>query len=321
VDTAGTLLGAAALSALLFGVIHGESSGYAAPEEIALFCVGAVAAVAFFWWERRASHPILDLRFLRVPAFTTANIAAFCTYFATFAIFFFTALYLEEVVGDSGGKIALVFLPMTVLMILTALLAGRWTSTVGPYWSLVAGCVLFGAGLLLANLSISPHPAYWALSSALGLTGIGIGATVVPITSSALTAVPAERSGMAASATNTSREIGAVTGVAVLGALVNAQLSSSLTGQLKRLGIPANFQSIVIHAVETGGVPSSPHSAGAGGAAGAGHGGLVQEVINAAYSAFQNGLRAALYLSAALVFAAALLALAAALRSRRPGQA
>jgi EmrB/QacA subfamily drug resistance transporter len=317
VDTAGTLLGAAALSALLFGVIRGENAGYAAPEEIALFCVGAAAAIAFFWWERRAAHPILDLRFLRVPAFTIANIAAFCTYFATFAIFFFTALYLEEVVGLSGGKVALVFLPMTALMILTALLAGRWTNWAGPYWSLFGGCLLFGAGLLLADLSINPHPDYWALTSWLGLTGIGIGATVVPITSSALNAVPPERSGMAASATNTSREIGAVAGVAVLGALVNARLTSSLTSQLKHLGIPPNFQAIVIHALETGAVPASGNASGAGGAAGAGHAGLVQQVIHAAYSAFQDGLRAALYLSAALVFVAGLLALAAGLRSRR----
>ena len=316
VDTAGTLLGAAALSALLFGVIHGESAGFGAPEVIALFCVGAVAGAAFFWWESRAAHPILDLKFLRVPAFATANVAAFCTYFATFAIFFFTALYLEEVVGDSGGKIALVFLPMTVLMIGTALLAGQWTGSLGTRWSLAGGCVLFALGLLLANLCLSPHPDYWTLAPALGLTGIGIGATVVPITSSALTAVPPERSGMAASATNTSREIGAVTGVAVLGALVNSQLSSSLTSQLKHLGIPANFQAIVIHAVETGAVPSSGNAAGAGGAEGAGHGGLVQEVIGAAYKAFQDGLRDALYLSAGLVLLAGIWA-AFGLRSRR----
>jgi EmrB/QacA subfamily drug resistance transporter len=308
VDTAGTLLGAAALSALLFAVIHGESAGFAAPEVIALFCIGAVAGAAFFWWENRAAHPLLDLRYLKVPAFAVSNIAAFCTYFATFAIFFFTALYLEEVVGDSGYRIALVFLPMTVLMIGTALLAGRWMATVGARWSLAAGCLLFALGLLLANLCLSPHPDYWTLASALGLTGIGIGATVVPITSSALSAVPPERSGMAASATNTSREIGAVTGVAVLGALVNSRLSSSLIAQLKHLGIPANFQSIVIHAVETGGVPSSPNSAGAGGAEAAGHGGLVNEVIGAAYSAFQDGLRSALYLSAVLVLLAGLCA-------------
>lgn len=315
VDTAGTLLGAAALSALLFAVIHGESAGFAAAEVLALFCIGAVAGIAFFWWESRAAHPILDLRYLRVPAFVTSNVAAFCTYFATFAIFFFTALYLDEVVGDSGNQIALVFLPMTVLMILTAVLAGRWTGSVGPRWSLFGGCVLFSAGLLLANLSLSPHPVFWTLASALGLTGIGIGATVVPITSSALNAVPPERSGMAASATNTSREIGAVTGVAVLGALVNARLSSSLTSQLRHLGIPANFQSIVIRAVETGAVPSSGNSSGAGGAAGAGHASLVQEVINAAYTAFQDGLRAALYVSAVLVLLAGIFA-AVGLRSR-----
>ncbi len=319
VDTAGTLLGAAALSALLFGVIHGESAGFAAPEVLALFCIGAVAAAAFFWRESRAAHPILDLSFLRVPAFAVANVAAFCTYFATFAIFFFTALYLEEVVGYSGNHIALVFLPMTILMILTSVLAGRWTTSVGARWSLFGGCMLFSIGLLLANLSLSPHPDYWTLASSLGLTGIGIGATVVPITSSSLNSVPPERSGMAASATNTSREIGAVTGVAVLGALVNARLSSGLTSQLKALGIPANFQSIVIHAVETGGVPSGGNTAGADGAAGAGHATLVQKVIDAAYSAFQSGLRAALYLSAALVFAAGLLALVVGMRSRRVG--
>jgi EmrB/QacA subfamily drug resistance transporter len=311
VDTAGTLLGAASLAALVFAVIRGESSGFASPQVLALFVVGGVAAVAFFWWESRAAHPILDLHFLRVPAFATANVAAFCTYFATFAIFFFTALYLEEVVGDSGYKIALVFLPMTALMILTAVLAGRWTTSVGPRWSIFVGCVLFSAGLLLANLSLSPHPDYWALVTSLGLTGIGIGATVVPITSSALTAVPPERSGMAASATNTSREIGAVTGVAVLGALVNARLSSGLVSQLRRLGIPANFQAIVIHAVETGGVPSSPNSAGAGGAAAAGHASLVQKVIDAAYTAFHDGLHSALYLSAILVFLAGVFALTA----------
>jgi EmrB/QacA subfamily drug resistance transporter len=316
VDTAGTLLGAAALSALLFAVIHGETAGFASPEVIALFCVGAVAGAAFFWWESRAAHPILDLSFLRVPGFTVANVAAFCTYFATFAIFFFTALFLEEVAGYSGGHIALVFLPMTVLMILTSVLAGRWTGTVGPRWALAGGCVLFCAGLVLANLSLSPHPEYWTLASSLALTGIGIGATVVPITTSALNSVPPERSGMAASATNTSREIGAVTGVAVLGALVNARLSASLTSQLKELGIPDNFQSIVINAVETGGVPSSNNTAGAGGAAGAGHANLVQEVIHAAYSAFQDGLRAALYLSAVLVLAAGLLAAIVGMRSR-----
>ena len=265
-----------------------------------LFCVSAAAAAGFGWQEHRAPHPLLDLRYLRLPTFTTPIIVAFCSYFATFAIFFFTALYLDEVAGYSGYQIALVFLPMTALMITASLLAGRWTSVAGLRISIVAGCLIFGAGLLVTNTALSPHPGYLPLAAALALTGIGIGATVVPITSSVLAAVPPEHSGMAASATNTSREIGAVTGVAVLGALVNAQLRADLTGRLHQLGIPSSFQSIVINALETGTVPSSSKAAPRPGK-------LVQEVIQAAYHAFQTGLHAALYLSAGLVIGAGVL--------------
>jgi EmrB/QacA subfamily drug resistance transporter len=318
VDTAGSLLGAAALGSLVFAIIHAEGAGFGAPLVVALLCVSVAAAAGFVWWERRAAHPLLDLKYLRVARFTTANVTAFCTYFATFAVFFFTALYLEEVGGYSGYRIALVFLPMTVLMITASLLAGRWVVGVGARWSITAGCVVSGAGLLLSEQSLRPSPAYLPLAGALALVGIGIGVTVVPITTSALAAVPPERSGMAASAANTSREIGAVTGVAVLGALVNAQLSSHLLAELKRLGIPASFNSIIINAIETGQVPSSGGAANAGGAAAAGHHSLVDKVINATYSAFQAGLGTALEVAAALVLAAGLLA-ALTLRHRGTG--
>src|ERR1019366_8417038 len=151
-------------------------------EVIILLCASAVLFAAFGWWEHRAPYPLLDLRFLRIPEFTTAIVTAFCTYFATFAIFFFTALYLVEVVGASGYRLAVVFLPMTVLMILSSLLAGRWTDLAGRRWSITPGCLLFAAGLFLANGYLSPHPDYGPLMVALGLAGIGIGTTVVPIT-------------------------------------------------------------------------------------------------------------------------------------------
>jgi predicted MFS family arabinose efflux permease len=304
VDTAGALLGAAALAALVFAVIEGESAGYGTPWVPALFGVSVLAAAAFVWQERRAPYPLLDLRFLRVPEFVTANVVAFCSYFATFAIFFFTALYLEEVAGYSGYRIALAFLPMTTLMILASLLAGRWADAAARRWSITGGCLLFGAGLLLTNAFLSPQPPYLPLVVALALAGTGIGMTAVPVTSSVLAAVPAERSGMAASAANTSREIGAVTGVAVLGAVVNAELRATLVAKLNHLGIPPNFQAIVINALETGGVPPSGKTAGAP----PGQASLVRQVIQAAYAAFQAGLHVALYLSAGLVLGAGVLA-------------
>jgi EmrB/QacA subfamily drug resistance transporter len=301
VDTAGALLGAGALATFVFAIINSESAGFGSAVVIILLCASAVLLAAFTWRERRAPNPLLDLRFLRVPQFTTANIVAFCTYFSTFAIFFFTALYLAEVVGASGYRLAAVFLPMTVLMIVSSVLAGRWTVLAGPRWSIAIGCLLFAAGLFLTDGYLSPHPDYGPLMVALALAGIGIGSTVVPITSSVLAAVPPERSGMAASATNTSREIGAVTGVAVLGSLVISQLRSSLTAQLHHLGIPAQFQALVINALETGQIPKNT-------SAYAGFGQIVQEVIGAAYTAFHDGLHIALYLAAGLALAAGLLA-------------
>jgi len=160
VDTAGTILGAGALATFVFAIIDAESAGFGSANVIILLCLSAVLFAAFGWWERRCPHPLLDLRYLRVPQFTTPNITAFCTYFATFAIFFFTALYLVEVVNASGYKLAAIFLPMTVLMVLASVLAGRWTSATGPRWSITIGCVLLAAGLFLTDAFLSPHPDY-----------------------------------------------------------------------------------------------------------------------------------------------------------------
>jgi len=304
IDIAGALLGAAALSTLIFAVITAESSGFASPEVLGLLCASAVTSAAFIWRESRAARPLLDLSFLHVPRFGTPIVVAFCAYFATFAIFFFTALFLEEVSGYNGGQIAEVFLPMTVLMIGASLLAGRWTSIFDIRGSIIGGCVAFAGGLLWTNAVISPKPDYLPLAAALALTGVGIGSCVVPITSSVLAVVPPERSGMAASATNTSREVGAVAGVAILGAIVIGKLKTALVASLIQLHLPKYIQPIVINGVLTGREPSV---GGSSSQAPGGHLKLVHEVINATYSAFQAGLHDALYVSAGLVAGAGVL--------------
>jgi EmrB/QacA subfamily drug resistance transporter len=308
VDTLGTVLGAGALAALMFAIIDAEESGYGATEVIILLCVAVVLALAFVAWERRAAHPLLDLRFFRIPWFTVPNFVAFCTYLATFAIFFFTALYLVEVLSDSGYKIALVFAPMTILMIIGSLFAGYWTGRSGPRWPITVGCATFAAGLLIASPQITQHPDYVGLSLALALAGIGIGITVVPVTAAVLDAVPPERSGMAASAANTSREIGAVAGASILGALVFSQLSSTLNSHIAALNVSASdkaaimaFKPLIIAVLETGQIDKYLKQY-------SGQGGLIAQVEGAAYAAFGDGLHAAFYLSAGLVIIAGLLA-------------
>jgi len=308
VDTLGALLGAGTLASLMFAIIDSETAGFGAIEVIVLLCAAVVLAVAFVAWERRVAHPLLDLGFFRLPQFTVPNIVAFCTYLATFAIFFFTALYLVEVPNDSGYQVALVFAPMTILMIIGSLFAGYWTGRAGPRWPITIGCAAFAAGLLIAGPQVTQHPDYVALSLALALAGIGIGITVVPVTTAVLDAVPSERSGMAASSANTSREIGAVAGASILGALVFSRLNSTLSSHIDALHVSAAnkaaiaaFKPLIIKVIETGqiNVYLSKYAS---------QGGLIAQVEGAAYAAFGDGLHAAFYLSAALVILAGLLA-------------
>ncbi|MGH3472112.1 MAG: hypothetical protein ACRDPG_08735, partial [Nocardioidaceae bacterium] len=171
---------------------------------------------------------------------------------------------------------------------------------------MIVGCLISAAGIFLTRHELSHGPSFAPLMLTLGIAGIGFGLAVVPLTSAVMGAVPAEHAGMAAAATNTTRQLGSVIGVAAMGALVNAHLTSDLTARLSQLGIPANFQSIVIDAIEKGQVPN-----GGDASAAAAYGPIVSKVIHATYSAFRSGLEASLLVSAILVLVAAGIALAA----------
>ncbi len=312
-DGTGAFLGVLALVSTTFAVIQGESSGYSNPLMIALFATGFGSGLAFLVVERRRRDPLINVSLFRLPAFSAANAITFMVFFGMFSIFFFTALYLQVVAGYSAAALAVQFLPMTAAMVLAAVLTGRWVAAAGPRIPMTVGCALAGTGILLADVALRPDVSYAAVAGPLLLVGAGFGIAVVPITSTVLNLVPAERSGMAASVTNTSRQLGSVVGVAVLGAVVNAELTGSLKSRLTAIGIPAKFQSIVLSAITHGGVPNQQSAQAQ---APAGTSAIVDRVISAAYQAFGDGLHVALTLSGSLLCAAAALALLALKRPR-----
>jgi predicted MFS family arabinose efflux permease len=282
-----------------------------------LFAGSIVALSAFVLRERRAANPVLNVHYFRKAPFTASNLVAFATYFGIFSIFFFVALYLQEVVGASAYSTAVDFIPMAAVMVLASLFTGRWVAAVGPRIPMVTGCLLAGLGILMTELYMTPHTGFSTLGWTLPLAGAGFGIAMVPATSTALSVIPAEHSGMAASMTNTSRELGAVAGVAVLGSVVNAQLTVGLAHRLTAIGIPRQFQSIVIAAVESGTVGSQAKAYHGGGSLQT----IVNQVVASAYGAFGAGLDLALLMAAAMLFLACIIA-AVGLRAlrRRPSQ-
>ncbi len=236
------------------------------------------------------------------------NFVAFVAYFGTFSIFFFTALYLQVVVNASAYQTAIDFLPMAAGLIIVSALTGPLVARVGARGPMTVGCLLAGGGILLASAVLGPTVSFVTLGWVLPIAGIGLGMLLVPVTSVPLTVVRPERSGMAASATNTSREMGAVFGVAILGSIVNAKLTGDLATKLKAIGIPPNFQSLVEHAIQTGGASSGGAAGTAEHSKNAAVAKIATKVVNAAYDAFGSGLHEALVLSGCLILAGAVVA-------------
>jgi EmrB/QacA subfamily drug resistance transporter len=308
-DLPGLLAGAAAVTAATFAVISGESAGYGTWWIVLLFAAALVAALAFVAIERHAADPVLELSLLRHPTFSAANVVAFGTSVSVFSVFFFTALYLQLISSFSGWQIALTFVSLAVAMVVAGPLAGRWTARRGPRGPMTVGCLLAGAGLDLLDHVLAPGVSIGTLAWVLAIAGLGFGAAVVASNAAVLTVVPGRRSGMAASTVNTARELGGVFGVAVLGAIVDAQLTTGLSDKLRALGIPPNFRSIVIDAVTHGGGISA--SQAAQNPAAQGHLTLVLKVLGAAEDAAGRGVHNALLVAAAIVFASAAVALVA----------
>jgi EmrB/QacA subfamily drug resistance transporter len=302
-DLPGFVLGSVFLGCTIYAVISGEEVGYQAVSVLALFAIGAAALIAFVVTELRTRSPMLEFRFLRLPVVRSALVVAFAVYFGIFSIFFFTALYLQEVVGYSGLRTAAVFTPMALAIILGSLLTGGWVARSDALIPMVTGCVLGAVGIMLTRQCLNSRPEFTTLALSLTIAGIGFGMAVVPLTSAVMTGVPAEHSGMAAAATNTMRQVGAVVGVAALGSMVNAHLNSDLGNRLNQLGVPPNFQSIIVDAIEKGNVP-----AGGDASASAAYGPIVNKVIGATYAAFHDGLQVALLFSGIMLIAAAGLA-------------
>jgi EmrB/QacA subfamily drug resistance transporter len=304
-DVPGLAAGASAITAATFAVIEGENRGYGTWWIELLFGAAAVLVVVFVFVERRAPDPVLKLEFLHNPTFAAANIVAFAANLSVFSVFFFTALYLQLIANFSGFQIALSFASLAAAMIVAGPIAGRWTARVGPRVPMVLGCALAGVGLLLVDWKLTATTTVAALTWPLAIAGLGFGIALVTMTAAVLTLVPPEQSGMAASTVNTSREIGGVFGVAVLGAVVNAQLTTGLTEKLVKLGIPANFREIVIQFVITGGnldvAKNSP--------AAKGHEKLVAKILTAAEEYAGHGVHLALEIAGAIVLAAAVVAL------------
>ncbi|MFK8844109.1 MFS transporter [Streptomyces sp. Ac-502] len=228
VDPVGQVLVTVLLGCLTYAIIEGPGTGWTAPRTLACALAAPAALLALVRYERRRTEPLVDLRVFRSAGFSGASATAVCSFFVLGGFLFLNTLYLQNVRGLSAMTAGLYLLPMAVMNIVASPLSGRLTATRGPRLPLLlAGAATAAGGALLATGGALTTDAL--LFTAYVLIGVGVGLANTPVTDAAMSGLPREQAGVAAAIVATSRQFGQALGVAVLGAVLTANLHRSGT--------------------------------------------------------------------------------------------
>ncbi len=218
-DIPGLLASGTGLFALTFALIEANSYGWTDPVIIGLFALCAVALVTFVFLERHQRSPLLDLSLFRSSTFAGANVVALLITLAMFGVFFFMSIYMQNILGYSATKTGAAFLPMTILIILVAPIAGRSSDRIGSRALMTAGMLCLAASLAIFS-RLGLDSTFWDILPGLIVGGFGMGLVMTPMTAAALGSVPVEKSGVGSGVLNTFRQVGGALGIAVMGAIV-----------------------------------------------------------------------------------------------------
>jgi EmrB/QacA subfamily drug resistance transporter len=227
-DLAGAVLATLGLAGLTFGLIHAGDGGFSDPLVLSSLAVGVVALAVFVEVERRSSHPMLPPGIFANIRFTGANLVTIAVYGGLGTATFLLVVYLQTVLGYSALWAGASLLPMTLLMLALSGYAGGLADRIGARIPMTVGPLLMAAGFLLM-LRIEPGVSYVnAVLPAVVVLGLGLVATVAPLTATVLGSVEDHHAGIASGVNN------AIARSAQLMAVAAIPIAAGITGDSYR---------------------------------------------------------------------------------------
>ncbi len=232
IDWAGIALSAAGLGGPVFALIEQPSHGWGDPLVWAPMVTGIACFGLFILREARARHPMLDLALFRIRNFWVANLTTLTAYAGLIGGLFFVGLFLQQVVGYSPLEAGLATTPISVMMFVLSPRFGRIASGVGPRAPMCVGPIVGGIGLILL-LRVGSDPSYVGdVLPALIVFGLGLAATVAPLTATVLDSVEERHVGIASGVNNGVARVAGLLAIAVLGAVISASFGSMVDSNL-----------------------------------------------------------------------------------------
>ncbi|BCB81122.1 MFS transporter [Phytohabitans flavus] len=221
-DPVGVVLATAGLFGVVFGLVRGGSQGWTSGPVLLGLIGGGVLVIAFVAWQARARYPMLPLPLFRSRGFSVSNAVGFVMAFGMFGAVFLGAQFLQTVQGYSPLEAGVRTLPWTAAPALVAPFSGALADRIGVRRVLALALAFQAAGVASLAAVSRPDVPYAELVPPFVLAGIGMGLFFAPMARAAIDFAPRGMEGVASGASNATRQLGTVLGIAVLGAVFSA---------------------------------------------------------------------------------------------------
>jgi EmrB/QacA subfamily drug resistance transporter len=216
VDLIGGALVTAGLIGLTYALIEGQAEGWTSARVLGALIAGLALIGAFVRRQARVPHPLLPLGLFASAQFTATNVVTFIIYGALGGALFLLPIQLQQVAGYSPLQAGVSLLPVTLVMLLLSARSGALAARIGPRLQMSAGPVVVACGMaLFARIGAGGDYLTEVLPAVLVL-GLGLSATVAPLTSTVLAAAPSRHAGMASAVNNDVARAAGLIAVAVL---------------------------------------------------------------------------------------------------------
>jgi len=215
-DAAGAITISLALAGITYGLIAASADGWTSPDVLASLLAGVALLTAFCVIEARSPNAMLPLTIFRTRQFSAANAVTFVVYGALGGALFLVPVVLQEVSGYSALTAGMALLPVTVIMLTLSARSAALSARIGPRLQMTAGPLVIAAGMVLFARVHGSGDYLTQVLPAVLVFGFGLAIIVAPLTSTALSAAPAEHSGIASAVNNDVARAASLIAVAVL---------------------------------------------------------------------------------------------------------
>ena len=226
IDYLGAVLASLGLAGPVFALIEQPEYGWGSPIVFVPLIGGLALLAAFLWHEEHTPHPMLPLELFRVRNFAIGNLATLMIYGGLGGATFFVTIFLQQVAGFTAIAAGLSLVPLTIIMWLLSRRWGALSERIGPRLLMGFGPIVAGIGLIWMGRLRADVNYVTDLLPGILVFGLGLSATVAPLTNTVLGSVPQHHAGVASGVNNQVSRVAALLAIAVLGAIVAAVFSS-----------------------------------------------------------------------------------------------